>query len=248
MLRRTPCFFLPARSQRPHIVPQQGDMLRQVAVVVPMAAVPMGVFHLIHHPLQKAGELHVVHIGVPPIPQNRLPRHRVGEDIVHGVSVPGEVAVGLMILVVVGQLLPPPGIPLLPRGPVDAVCAAHREDALSLQNKHLSPHQVQHIPAHPVDRTAVPGLLRILEDRREVFMVAVHKAVGVRSFLQIIQKSVFRPVVQKQIPEIPAHDERVPRLQAGLLFQQQHPRLFTVGVSRHVNHSFPLLSAALYRI
>ena len=166
----------------------------------------------LRHPLDRLEEICQPVRGVVPV-QLLLDTggSAVGQDTVRPPVDPFQISDGLLIFLIRGQFLGPPGDTLYPehlpcpslepiflfkiggRGVKDSIldimggCAAHREEGQSADLKDLPPHQVDHMRPDIVDLPAVPLMDGKLTEPVEVFVVTVHKKGGKRLFLQPVE-------------------------------------------------------------
>ena len=59
-----------------------------------------------------------------------------------------------------------------------APCSAHSKECVSLQFKHLSPHQMDHMRADALDFPTVPFLDRVFPQQIKVLVIAADKQHG----------------------------------------------------------------------
>ena len=166
----------------------------------------------------------------------------MGDDVVHLPADRVEVSPCLGVFLIGGQLLRPPrnmvdavsrsGLALERHDPllkfrgiwlqnpildIVAFCAAHGEEAVTLQLEDLAAHQVQHMGANAMHLAAVPLRYGVSFQRVIVFMVAADESKREGQVFQPIQRFIVAAVTKPHAAEVSGTDHNV------LLC---HPRLF----------------------
>lgn len=85
---------------------------------------------------------------------------------------------------------------------VMAFCAAHGEEAVTLQLEDLTAHQVQHMRANAVYLAAVPLGNRVSFQRVIVFMVAADEGKCERQAFQPVQRFIVAAVAKPHAAEV----------------------------------------------
>ena len=195
----------------------------------------------------------------------------VGQDAVHSPVDPLQVPDGLLVFLLRGHLLGPPGDALHPEylpcpalEPVflleaggrrieDAVLdivggsAAHGEEGDSTDLEYLPAHQVEHMGANIVDFPSLPLVDGKLTEPIEVFVVPVHKEGGKRLFLQPVEPVCLLGRIVPHAPEIACDDRIVAAAHLLLLWEifGVKPLEAAMGVAGNIDHavSLPISSA-----
>ena len=84
-----------------------GKFVGYGTVGMPMAEVPMPELNVVHHPLQKPCQLHIVGVGILAHTADYLTGCGVGDYIIYAVIIFGEILYRLTVFSVAGQLLLP---------------------------------------------------------------------------------------------------------------------------------------------
>lgn len=111
---------------------------------------------------------------------------------------------------------------------------------------------MQDIPTDPVYRSPVPSLLGIRVYGGEILMISIAKANGIRFFGENVEKSILPIAPLKDIAEVAAYDQGVPRSE---IFFARHggrrkTRLFAVRITGYIDHrlSLSMRSGSLHRL
>ena len=100
---------------------------------------------------------------------------------------------------------------------VVAFCAAHGEEAVTLQLEDLAAHQVQHVRPNAMHLAAAPLRYGVSRQRVIVFMIAADEYQREGQAFQPVQRFIVAAVAKPHTPEVSGADHNV------LLC---HPRLF----------------------
>ena len=151
----------------------------------------------------------------------------VGDDVVHLPANRVEVSPCLGVFFIGGKLLRPPrdvvdavprsGLTLEHREPspkirgvrlqnpilnIVAFCAAHGEEAVTLQLEDLTAHQVQHVRPNAMHLAAVPLCHGVSRQRVIVFMVAADEGKREGQAFQPVQRFIVAAVTKPNAPEV----------------------------------------------
>ena len=186
----------------------------------------------------------------------------MGQDTVYPPVDPFQISDGLLIFLIRGQFLGPPGDTLYPehlpcpslepiflfkiggRRVKDSIldimggCAAHREEGQSADLKDLPPHQVDHMRPDIVDLPAVPGVNRQSVQLIKVFVVSVYKKGRERPVFQPVEPVCLPGLIVPHAPEIAGDDRIVITFHLLLLGKmiRGEPLEAAVGVAGDIDH------------
>ena len=231
------------------------------SVVVVVAEQPVVVSCSFPHLLQKVRE--PVRLVVAVSHEGDAGGGAVGDDVVHLPADRVEASPRFGIFLIGGQLLRPPRdvvdavsrswFALEHREPslkirgirlqnsildVVAFCAAHGEEAVTLQLEDLAAHQVQNMGTNAVYLTAVPLRNRVSFQRVIVFMVAADEYQREGQTFQPVQRFIVAAVTKPHAAEVTGDNDRVILRHVRLFreaFRLETPEV-SVAIAGHKYH------------
>ena len=124
---------------------------------------------------------------------------------------------------------------------VVAFCAAHGEEAVTIQLEDLPAHHVQHMRPNAMHHAAVPLRYGVSFQRVIVFMVAADEGQREGQVFQPVQRFIVAAVAKPHAPEVAGDDDRV-ILRHVSLFREVFllkPCKISVAIAGHKYH-FPI--------
>ena len=124
-----------------------------------------------------------------------------------------------------------------------AFCAAHGEEAVTLQLVNLTAHQVQNMGTNTVYLAAVPIVHGVSFQRVIVFMVAADEGQREGQAFQPVQRFIVAAVAKPHAAAVSGDDDHIFLRHPSLLrevFRLEAPEV-SVGISGHIDHANFLL-------